>query len=51
MVLAFIKYVDMFGKETPSFTIGGRKEVGTLTGAFFTLIMFTLVVAFSSLKF
>ena len=51
MSLAFIKIFDVFGKPAPSFNIGGQKAVATLTGAFLTLIMYTLVLAFSSLKF
>ena len=51
MALAFIKIFDVFGHDAPSFNIGGRKTVATLTGAFLTLIMYTLVLAFSSLKF
>ena len=50
MALAFIKELDTFGNSTPSFNIGGQTVVKTLTGAFVTLTMYSLMLAFTSLK-
>ena len=46
----FMKRIDMFGKEMPSFTLKGETHVGTYYGGFVTLIIFVLTLCFAGLK-
>ena len=50
MALAFVKELDIFGNSVSSFNIGGQTVVKTVTGAFVTLTMYTLMFAFTTLK-
>ena len=46
-----LKQQDSFGKEVPTFNIGGETQVNTLPGGFLTVIIFGMTLSYAALKF
>ena len=46
----FIEKFDIFGKHVPSFSLGGRTEVRTKSGAILTIIILSLTLVFGLVK-
>ena len=46
-----LERLDMFGQLLPTFNIGGRQTVNTLVGGFMTVVIYTIVLAYGTIKF
>ena len=47
---SFIKQFDIFGKDVPSFSLGGRTTVKTQPGAILSIIILSLTLLFALMK-
>ena len=50
LAFKFIENFDIFGKQVPSFSLGGRTEVRTKSGAILTIIILSLTLVFGLVK-
>ena len=46
----FIENIDIFGKQVPSFSLGGRTEIRTKPGAIMTIMILSLTLLFGLMK-
>ena len=46
----FIDQYDLFGKSVPQFRLQGKEKIGSIVGCFLSLLMTTLVLAYSSVR-
>jgi len=49
-VVSYVKAVDFFGEQVPSFRLKGQERVHTWPGACFTFVILAVVLAFFILK-
>ena len=50
-VFKLIKRFDLFGKPIPTFNLNGKTKIQTFEGAVISIIIFTLTLTFSLMKF